>query len=75
MADLRETGLTLDPKFDAHGLVTAVCTDADSGQVLMVAHMNAEALAQTLRSMNVAPDLDVKAQIAAKAVPAATESF
>lgn len=48
MADLRETGLTLDPKFDANGLVTAVCTDADSGQLLMVAHMNAEALAQTL---------------------------
>ncbi|MFM8499963.1 MAG: phosphoribosyl-AMP cyclohydrolase [Chakrabartia sp.] len=50
MADLRETGLTLGPKFDAHGLLTAVCTDADSGLVLMVAHMNAEALAQTLAS-------------------------
>ncbi|MBU6253532.1 MAG: phosphoribosyl-AMP cyclohydrolase, partial [Alphaproteobacteria bacterium] len=48
MADLRETGLALDPKFDANGLLTAVCTHAESGQVLMVAHMNAEALAQTL---------------------------
>jgi phosphoribosyl-AMP cyclohydrolase len=48
VADLRETGLALDPKFDANGLLTAVCTHAESGQVLMVAHMNAEALAQTL---------------------------
>ena len=48
MADIRETGLTLDPKFDANGLVTAVCTHAESGQVLMVAHMNAQALAETI---------------------------
>ena len=47
MADSRETGLTLDPKFDAAGLITAVVTDADSGEVLMLAHMNAEALAAT----------------------------
>ncbi len=47
MADPRETGLMLDPKYDAAGLITAVATDAASGAVLMVAHMNAEALAAT----------------------------
>ncbi len=47
---LRETGLTLDPKYDAAGLVTAVVTDRVSGDVLMVAHMNAEALAATQTS-------------------------
>lgn len=46
MTDDRETGLTLDPKYDAAGLVTAVATEGDS--VLMIAHMNAEALAATL---------------------------
>jgi phosphoribosyl-AMP cyclohydrolase len=44
----RDTGLRLDPKWDANGLITAVATDAASGAVLMVAHMNAEALAATL---------------------------
>lgn len=44
MTDERETGLTLNPKFDANGLVTAVVTDAADGAVLMVGHMNAEAL-------------------------------
>ncbi len=48
MTDDRETGLALDPKYDAAGLVTAVATHGDSGAVLMVAHMNAEALAATL---------------------------
>ena len=48
MTDDRETGLTLDPKYDANGLVTAVATQGDS--VLMVAHMNADALAETIRS-------------------------
>lgn len=46
----RETGLTLDPKYDAAGLITAVVTDATSGEVLMLAHMNAEALAATRAS-------------------------
>jgi phosphoribosyl-AMP cyclohydrolase len=50
MDDDREQGLTLDPKYDAAGLVTAVVTDRDSGAVLMVAHMNAEALAATRES-------------------------
>jgi phosphoribosyl-AMP cyclohydrolase len=45
-----EEGLALAPKFDADGLVTAVATDAASGDVLMVAHMNAEALAKTIAS-------------------------
>lgn len=35
------------PKFDDKGLITAVCVAADGGEVLMVAHMNAEALART----------------------------
>lgn len=47
MNDPRETGLDLDPKFDAAGLVTAVVTDRASGTVLMVAHMNAAAIAAT----------------------------
>lgn len=38
------------PKFDQNGLVTAVVTDADDGELLMVAHMNAEALALTLET-------------------------
>ncbi|MET4898551.1 phosphoribosyl-AMP cyclohydrolase [Sphingomonadaceae bacterium jetA1] len=47
MADHRDTGLTLDPKFDAQGLLTAIATDRSTGEILMVAHMNAEALAAT----------------------------
>ncbi len=47
MSSERETGLILDPKFDASGLITAVVTDADTGDVLMLAHMNAQALAYT----------------------------
>ena len=41
--------LELRPKFDAAGLITCVTTDASTGAVLMVAHMNAEALRKTLR--------------------------
>jgi phosphoribosyl-AMP cyclohydrolase len=48
-ADLEE-GLGLTPKFDADGLVTCVATDAATGDVLMVAHMNAEALQKTIAS-------------------------
>jgi len=44
----RETGTIFDPRWDARGLVTAVATDAASGEVLMVAHMNADALAATI---------------------------
>ncbi len=45
-----EEGAALTPKFDADGLVTCVATDAKTGDVLMVAHMNAEALAKTIAS-------------------------
>jgi phosphoribosyl-AMP cyclohydrolase len=45
-----EEGLALLPKFDADGLLTAVATDIASGDVLMVAHMNAEALAKTIET-------------------------
>lgn len=45
-----EEGLTLLPKFDADGLLTAVVTDAGNGDVLMVAHMNAEAVAKTIET-------------------------
>jgi phosphoribosyl-AMP cyclohydrolase len=38
------------PKFDKDGLITCVATDAVSGDVLMVAHMNAEALAKTIET-------------------------
>ncbi|MGJ4894680.1 MULTISPECIES: phosphoribosyl-AMP cyclohydrolase [unclassified Bradyrhizobium] len=44
----REEGLAFLPKFDAAGLVTCVTTDAVSGDVLMVAHMNEEALRKTV---------------------------
>lgn len=50
MNDARDTGLALNPKYDANGLVTAVVTDASDGDVLMVAHMNAQALALTLET-------------------------
>jgi len=46
----REQGSLLNPRYDAAGLITAVVTDHGSGNVLMVAHMNAEALAATLAS-------------------------
>lgn len=45
MTENRETGTTLDPKWDANGLITGVVTDAVTGELLMVAHLNAEALA------------------------------
>ncbi len=45
-----EEGLTFQPKFDASGLVTCVATDVASGDVLMVAHMNDEALRKTIAS-------------------------
>jgi len=47
MTQDRETGSRLDPKYDAHGLITAVVTHSENGDVLMVAHVNADALALT----------------------------
>jgi phosphoribosyl-AMP cyclohydrolase len=43
-----EEGRALTPKFDADGLVTCVATDVRSGEVLMVAHMDAQALERTI---------------------------
>jgi len=43
-----EEGDALTPRFDANGLVTVVVTDADDGTVLMLAHMNREALDLTV---------------------------
>jgi phosphoribosyl-AMP cyclohydrolase len=45
-----EQGLTFQPHFDADGLIPAIATDAASGEVLMFAWMNAEALALTLET-------------------------
>jgi phosphoribosyl-AMP cyclohydrolase len=43
-----EEGRALSPKFGADGLITCVATDARSGEVLMVAHMDAAALQKTI---------------------------
>ena len=48
-ADLEE-GAALTPRFGRDGLITCVTTDAATGELLMVAHMNAEALARTLET-------------------------
>ena len=45
-----EEGLAFQPKFDGAGLVTCVATDAGTGEVLMVAHMNDEAVRNTIAS-------------------------
>ncbi|MEA2989442.1 MAG: phosphoribosyl-AMP cyclohydrolase [Alphaproteobacteria bacterium] len=45
-----EEGRALAPRFDANGLVTCVATDAATGEVLMVAHMDAQALRRTIES-------------------------
>ena len=43
-----ENGDLLMPKFDRDGLIAAVVTDAQSGEVLMLGYMNEEALKRTL---------------------------
>ncbi|AXV15597.1 phosphoribosyl-AMP cyclohydrolase [Neorhizobium sp. SOG26] len=48
-AELEAAG-PFTPRFDANGLVTAVVTDVRDGELLMVAHMNAEALALTVET-------------------------
>ena len=45
-----EEGARLTPRFGPDGLVTCVTADADSGEILMVAHMNAEALTRTIET-------------------------
>ena len=45
-----EKGDTFQPKFDADGLIGAIATDKSSGEVLMFAFMNAEALTATIET-------------------------
>ena len=45
-----EEGLDFSPKFDEKGLITAIAQDAATGQILMVACMNQEALDRTIRT-------------------------
>ena len=45
-----EEGTAFTPKFDKDGLVTAVVTDIASGDLLMVAHMNEQALSLTIET-------------------------
>jgi len=45
-----EEGTTLAPRFDANGLISAIVTDEKTGELLMLAHMNAEALARTIET-------------------------
>lgn len=45
-----EEGTDLAPKFDERGLITAVTTDAESGELLMQGYMNADALRLTIRT-------------------------
>jgi len=47
-ADDLEEGFAFTPRFSADGLVACIAVDAGSGEVLMLAHMNAEALERTL---------------------------
>lgn len=47
MDDQRDTADRFLPRFDAAGLVTAIVVEAGSHKLLMVAHMNAEAIEQT----------------------------
>ena len=46
--DALEQGETLSPRFDAAGLIAAIATHVDTGEVLMLAWMNAEALERTM---------------------------
>jgi phosphoribosyl-AMP cyclohydrolase len=48
MTDMIENSTELTPRYDANGLITVIVTDAASGELLMVANMNAQALAATL---------------------------
>lgn len=47
---LRESGTAFMPRFDSAGLITAIAQDSASGEILMVAFMDAEALAKTRAS-------------------------
>jgi phosphoribosyl-AMP cyclohydrolase len=45
-----EEGDAFTPKFDAHGLIVCVTTEAASGEILMLAYMNELALEKTLET-------------------------
>ena len=45
-----EEGAVFAPRFDADGLLPVVATSAATGEVLMFAYMNAEALARTIET-------------------------
>ncbi len=45
-----EEGAVFSPRFDDNGLITAIVTDYSDGHLLMVAHMNADALGLTLET-------------------------
>ena len=45
-----EEGAVFAPRFDADGLIPVVATSATTGEVLMFAYMNAEALARTIET-------------------------
>lgn len=46
----REEGDVFAPAFDAHGLLPVIVTSAETGEVLMFAYMNAEALARSIET-------------------------
>ncbi len=45
-----EEGSSLNPRFDANGLISAIVADEATGEVLMLAHMNEEALKRTIET-------------------------
>ncbi len=45
-----ETGSVLSPRFNTDGLVTAIVQETSSSEILMLAHMNTEALSKTLET-------------------------
>jgi phosphoribosyl-AMP cyclohydrolase len=45
-----EIGTQFAPKFDEHGLIACIVADANDGEVLMLAHMNEEALVRTIET-------------------------
>ncbi|TCU09975.1 phosphoribosyl-AMP cyclohydrolase [Rhizobium sullae] len=48
-SELEDAG-DFTPRFDDRGLITAIVTDVHDGEILMVAHMNAQALALTIQT-------------------------
>ncbi len=45
-----ELGTEFIPKFDENGLITAIAQDSQTGQILMVAYMNKQALEMTIET-------------------------